>query len=86
MVNPKRLSVAVTTTFINCKSVTWSCNTQVFTTCFKLVAFSIVIFGGIYNIALGKTEHLKPTMEGAKWDFGNLALAFYSSLWAYDGW
>ena len=24
--------------------------------------------------------------SGTKWEFGRLATAFYSGLWAYDGW
>uniref|UniRef100_A0A8C4NP50 Solute carrier family 7 member 9 n=1 Tax=Eptatretus burgeri TaxID=7764 RepID=A0A8C4NP50_EPTBU len=36
--------------------------------------------------AIGKTENLQNSFDGATSDFGSIGLAFYSGLWAYDGW
>lgn len=52
----------------------------------KVIACLIVIFGGIYEIAIGNTQNLKGGFEGTKFHFGHIALAFYNGLWSYDGW
>ncbi|CRL02918.1 CLUMA_CG015850, isoform A [Clunio marinus] len=52
----------------------------------KVLACLIVIFGGIYEIAIGNTQNLKSGFEGTNFNFGHIALAFYSGLWSYDGW
>lgn len=52
----------------------------------KVFASFIVIFGGIYKIALGETENLSSGFEGTTTRPGAIALAFYNGLWAYDGW
>ncbi|KAK9723419.1 Amino acid permease [Popillia japonica] len=53
---------------------------------FKVIACLIVIFGGIYELAIGNTANLNKGFEGTNFHPGSLALAFYSGLWAYDGW
>lgn len=53
---------------------------------FKVFACLVVIGGGIYQLALGKTENLSSGFEGTTTNPGYIALAFYSGLWAYDGW
>ena len=35
---------------------------------------------------LGHTEHLKNSFEGSNTNAGEIALAFYGGMWAYDGW
>lgn len=51
-----------------------------------MFASLIVIFGGIYTIALGHTSNLSSGFDGTTTQPGQIALAFYSGLWAYDGW
>ena len=74
---------------INCISVklaTFLMNTL---TVAKLVALVLVILGGAYNIATGNYGYIDEgfkRVEGAESSFGSIALAFYSGLWAYDGW
>lgn len=34
----------------------------------------------------GYTEHLQNGFEGTNSNVGQIAIGFYSSMWAYDGW
>jgi solute carrier family 7 (L-type amino acid transporter), member 9/15 len=52
----------------------------------KVFACLIVICGGIYELAIGNTQNLTSGFKGTNWNFGYIALAFYSGLWSYDGW
>lgn len=52
----------------------------------KVFACLIVIFGGIYELAIGNTQNLKSGFDGTSTNFGYIALAFYNGLWSYDGW
>nr|CAH0112575.1 unnamed protein product [Daphnia galeata] len=52
----------------------------------KLVAIAIIIAGGLYMIGIGNTQYLSQGFEGSTTSFGDIATAFYSGLWAYDGW
>lgn len=73
-------------TFINCTSVKLYVKVQnVFVVC-KVGACMLVIGGGIWWLASGNTELLSEPFKGTKTSPGNIALAFYSGLWAYDGW
>ncbi|XP_068082590.1 b(0,+)-type amino acid transporter 1 isoform X1 [Anabrus simplex] len=75
-----------TITYINFVSVKLYVRVQnVFTVC-KLLACLVVILGGIYELCIGNTENLNKGFEGSSASAKNLALAFYSGLWAYDGW
>lgn len=38
----------------------------------------------MYN--LGNTQHLKDPFQNTQYSIGNIATAFYTGLWAYDGW
>ncbi|CAG7734459.1 unnamed protein product [Allacma fusca] len=73
-------------TYINCRSVKLATQVQIIFTIAKLVAIAVIIAGGIYKLTNGHTENLQFTFKGSNWHFGNLASAFYSGLWAYDGW
>lgn len=53
---------------------------------FKVIACLIVICGGIYELIIGHTDNLYKGFEGTNYNPKNMALAFYSGLWAYDGW
>lgn len=52
----------------------------------KVIACLIVIFGGVYELAMGNTQNLKSGFQGTNYNFGYIALAFYNGLWSYDGW
>ncbi|CAG7820389.1 unnamed protein product [Allacma fusca] len=73
-------------TFINIASVKVATRVQIFFTIAKLLAIAVIIVGGIYSMAKGKTQYLQTGFEGSVWSFGSIAAAFYSGLWAYDGW
>ena len=73
-------------TYINLTSVKLYVKVQnVFTVC-KVVACIVVIGGGIWWLCTGHTELLEKPFRGSTTSAGNVALAFYSGLWAYDGW
>ncbi|KAK2725332.1 hypothetical protein QYM36_001697, partial [Artemia franciscana] len=77
--------------FINCYSVDLATKVQNFFTAAKLVAVAIIFGGGIYSMANGNLEYLSTGFESIDPDqpaitFSNVATAFYSGLWAYDGW
>ncbi|XP_063242895.1 b(0,+)-type amino acid transporter 1 isoform X2 [Bacillus rossius redtenbacheri] len=71
---------------INCYSVNLATGVQNVFTAAKLVAILIVICGGAYKLAQGNTQHLHGVFEGTTSSMGNIATAFYTGLWAYDGW
>ncbi|XP_014471790.1 PREDICTED: b(0,+)-type amino acid transporter 1-like [Dinoponera quadriceps] len=73
-------------TFINLTSVKLYVKVQnVFTVC-KVFACIVVIGGGICWLSTGHTRLLEDPFRGTTTSIGNVALAFYSGLWAYDGW
>ncbi|KAI4483272.1 hypothetical protein M0804_008327 [Polistes exclamans] len=74
---------------VNCYSVNLATGVQNAFTAAKLIAILVVIVGGAYKLIQGNTQHLKgalDTMDGSNINFGRLATAFYTGLWAYDGW
>ncbi|KAK3893117.1 hypothetical protein Pcinc_003053 [Petrolisthes cinctipes] len=79
-------SVIILITFINSYSVALATKVQNIFTAAKLVAILIIVVGGIISIAQGNTQYLNKGFEGSTQSFGNVATAFYSGLWAYDGW
>lgn len=80
------LSFLVTITYVNCYSVNLATSTQNIFTAAKLLAIIIIVIGGIVHLAQGNTELITKGFEGSKWKTSELATAFYSGLWAYDGW
>jgi solute carrier family 7 (L-type amino acid transporter), member 9/15 len=52
----------------------------------KLVAVLIIISGGAYKLLQGNTQHLQNSFNGPLPSVGAIATAFYTGLWAYDGW
>ncbi|XP_063911415.1 b(0,+)-type amino acid transporter 1-like [Zophobas morio] len=80
------LAALGTITYINITSVKFYVKVQNIFGAFKVFACLIVIFGGIYEIMKGNTDNLNKGFEGTKYSPKNIALAFYSGLWAYDGW
>ncbi|CAL7947981.1 unnamed protein product [Xylocopa violacea] len=74
---------------VNCYSVNLATSVQNAFTAAKLIAILVVIAGGSYKLIQGNTQHLKgafDTMDGGTVNVGRLATAFYTGLWAYDGW
>ncbi|CAD1474153.1 unnamed protein product, partial [Heterotrigona itama] len=75
---------------VNCYSVNLATGVQNAFTAAKLIAILVVIAGGSYKLIQGNTQHLKgafDTMDGGGTiNVGRLATAFYTGLWAYDGW
>uniref|UniRef100_A0A182J4Q0 b(0,+)-type amino acid transporter 1 n=1 Tax=Anopheles atroparvus TaxID=41427 RepID=A0A182J4Q0_ANOAO len=73
-------------TYINLSSVKlYVTINNVFGFC-KVFACLVVIFVGIYQLAIGNTKNLAGGFEGTHSSPGYIALAFYNGLWAYDGW
>jgi len=73
-------------TYINCYSVNLATGVQNAFTAAKLVAVFVVVAGGVYKIIQGRTEHFRNYFENTTTSMGDVATAFYSGLWAYDGW
>ncbi|KAG6447621.1 b(0,+)-type amino acid transporter 1-like isoform X2 [Manduca sexta] len=72
---------------VNCYSVNLATNVQNIFTAAKLVAVAIIVCGGAYKLILGNTRHLQePNFASSTATLGNIATAFYTGLWAYDGW
>ncbi len=76
----------VMVTLVNCLSVKLATTVQnVFTFC-KMLAIVLIICGGAYKALDGSANSLFGQQTGIPLKAGNIALAFYSGLWAYDGW
>ncbi|XP_057324743.1 b(0,+)-type amino acid transporter 1 isoform X2 [Microplitis mediator] len=75
---------------INCYSVNLATGVQNTFTAAKLIAILVVIAGGSWSLAKGNTQHLQGAFkmldESDTLTIGRLATAFYTGLWAYDGW
>lgn len=70
-------------TYINLSSVKLYVRiNNIFSVC-KVIACLIIIGGGIYQLAIGKTENLQSGFKGTTTNLGHIALAFYNGLWAY---
>uniref|UniRef100_W8BZ65 b(0,+)-type amino acid transporter 1 n=2 Tax=Ceratitis capitata TaxID=7213 RepID=W8BZ65_CERCA len=72
--------------FVNCYSVNLGMAVQNIFTAAKLVAVLIVICGGAWKLFQGNTQHLSNAFSGDTPTLGAVATAFYTGLWAYDGW
>ncbi|KAF5280552.1 hypothetical protein FQR65_LT00303 [Abscondita terminalis] len=73
-------------TYINVTSVKLFVKIQNIFSSFKVVVCVVVILGGIYELCKGNLENLNKGFEGTHLTPKSIALAFYSGLWAYDGW
>lgn len=74
---------------VNCYSVNLATGVQNAFTAAKLMAILVVIIGGSYKLIQGNTQHLAAafdTIDDSTLNIGRLATAFYTGLWAYDGW
>ncbi|XP_071523213.1 b(0,+)-type amino acid transporter 1 isoform X2 [Panulirus ornatus] len=79
-------SVIIIITFINSYSVTLATKVQNVFTAAKLLAILIIVVGGMVKLAQGNTQYLATGFKGSTNSLGDVATAFYSGLWAYDGW
>ncbi|KAI8035627.1 hypothetical protein M5D96_011676 [Drosophila gunungcola] len=80
------LVAIVTILFVNCYSVNLGMAVQNVFTAAKLVAVVVVICGGAWKLMQGNTQHLSNAFNGPMPNVGSIATAFYTGLWAYDGW
>lgn len=74
------------TMFINCGSVKWATRIQDTFTFGKLIALVILIVIGLIEVGSGNVQNFSGAFKGTTSDLANIGLAFYSGLWAYDGW
>lgn len=79
-------SIIILITFINSYSVNLATKVQNIFTAAKLLAILIIVVGGMVKLAQGNTAHLSHGFEHSTNSLGDIATAFYSGLWAYDGW
>ncbi|KAK7872247.1 hypothetical protein R5R35_012103 [Gryllus longicercus] len=71
-------------TFINCWDVKWATRVQDVFTYAKLLALFIIIAAGAVQLCKGHVEYF--TFDNTKTEVTQLALSFYSGLFAYNGW
>ncbi|VVC39531.1 Amino acid/polyamine transporter I [Cinara cedri] len=75
-----------TITLINYISVKYFVKIQNVVTVSKIAACIVIIGNGIYQMCLGNTKMLTTGFEGTSLTISTLPIAFYSGLWAFDGW
>ncbi|KAF0293207.1 b(0,+)-type amino acid transporter 1 [Amphibalanus amphitrite] len=73
-------------TIAHCYSVRVGTGMQNLFTVSKLSAVAPVVAGGVYSLYQGNTRHLATGFQGSTSSVSDVATAFYSGLWAYDGW
>lgn len=73
-------------TFVNCFSVKLSARWQSALTTISMTTLAIISLSGAVWIYQGNTEHLKTGFDGSTTNIGSLALAVYSTVYAYYGW
>uniref|UniRef100_A0AAR5Q103 b(0,+)-type amino acid transporter 1 n=1 Tax=Dendroctonus ponderosae TaxID=77166 RepID=A0AAR5Q103_DENPD len=73
-------------TYINSRSVRLYVKVQNIFGSFKVLACLVVIACGVYELSIGNTANLAQGFAGTSASPKNIALSFYSGLWAYDGW
>ncbi|KAL7978888.1 hypothetical protein Chor_013377, partial [Crotalus horridus] len=76
----------VAITVLNSLSVKWASYVQNILTATKMVIVIIIIVGGIVLLAKGNTKNFNNSFDSSSISVGGISLAFYSGLWAYDGW
>lgn len=71
-------------TFINCWNVKWATRVQDLFTVAKLLALAVIIITGFVQLCRGETQYF--TFANTETDISQIALSFYSGLFAYNGW
>ncbi|XP_014667469.1 PREDICTED: large neutral amino acids transporter small subunit 2-like [Priapulus caudatus] len=72
--------------FINCVNVKWAMRVQDVFTFAKLLSLAIIVITGIVMLCLGNFENFHSPFSNTTTDVTSIALAFYSGLFAYNGW
>ncbi|KRY20391.1 Y+L amino acid transporter 1, partial [Trichinella patagoniensis] len=73
-------------TWINSQSVRWSTRIQDVTTYAKLLALVLVIITGIVMLFITNSGSFDDAFSGTSMNAGDISLALYSALFAYNGW
>lgn len=73
-------------TTVNCVSSRWAGQMQVIFMVMKLLAIGIIVLIGASRIVSGHYENFQSPFKGTNPNIGEIAHAFFSGLWAYDGW
>lgn len=76
----------VSITSVNCLSSHWAGQIQIIFMVMKLLAVGMIIMIGASQIVNGHYDNFQSPFEGTNPNIGEIALAFFSGLWAYDGW
>ncbi|CAG9863344.1 unnamed protein product [Phyllotreta striolata] len=72
-------------TAVNCLSVRWAMRIQSVFTYAKISALIAIILAGVYHVSSGHTENFRNSFDG-HYDLPQIALSFYSGLFAFGGW
>ncbi|XP_044751921.1 large neutral amino acids transporter small subunit 1 isoform X2 [Coccinella septempunctata] len=72
-------------TAVNCLSVRWAMRIQDLFTVAKLFALAIIIVAGVYHMITGDSHNYSNSFDG-NFELTNIALGFYSGLFAFGGW
>uniref|UniRef100_A0AB40ECM3 b(0,+)-type amino acid transporter 1 n=1 Tax=Esox lucius TaxID=8010 RepID=A0AB40ECM3_ESOLU len=59
---------------------------QVFCMCFKLVALTVIIVGGLVLLFNGNSNHFEDSFKGSNVEISSIGISLYQGLWSYDGW
>lgn len=79
-------SAVLVLTVLNCVSVKWVNRIQNIFSTGKIAALLMIIFMGVYCLAIGRYQNFENVMEDSNYDAGKIAVAFYSGLFCYTGW
>ena len=72
---------------MNCVSTSFVGKTQIVFSVIQVIALLFFLSIGIWKLSTGDTQNYSKLFESNKpFDAASLSLAFYNSLWAYDGW
>ncbi|XP_065827606.1 b(0,+)-type amino acid transporter 1-like [Oscarella lobularis] len=71
---------------LSARSVKASVVLQSWLAAFKVVALAIIVGLAIYWLSKGETGSITEKFDHTTSSVGKISLAFYQSLWAYDGW
>lgn len=76
----------VVLTAVNAYDVNYATRVQDIFTIAKLAALILIIFTGIVQACRGQVTNFYGAWEGTSTNAGSLSLAFFSGLFAYNGW
>lgn len=80
------ISPVVSILLVNCYSVNLGMAVQNIFTTAKMLSVLVVISGGAYKLYQGNVGNFQNAFSGQAPPLGAMAAAFYTGLWAYDGW